>query len=634
MQRRKFIELSSLLSGAVLMPSAVFSPKELRIEEHYNDYQKGEDWVGLLTAYCDSLVELQIKDVSHPAVKGGVMCPLNVRVRGRVHEAVYPLMALCKHTGNEKYLDAARLLFQWSDKVSNPDGSWRSEPQKSWKGTTVFGVIAWADALLKHGDLLSSSEYERYLNRLKRAVEYVYNVMDYDGPGNINYPLSSAAALATAANLFNEKRYGDKARQLARRGKNYLTDNYFLFGEGNPRTAKSSKGLLPVDLAYNVEESLMNLVIYYKITNDQQIKPWLIKSLKAHLDFMIPDGGWDNSWGTRNYKWCYFGTRTADGCYPAYFLMADEDPVFGEAAKRNLELIKQCTHNGMLHGGPHHYQQGSYPSIHHTFTRAIALAKCLDYKVEIKNDYQTSLPREKEYGVKYYSELASYIISRYNWKATISAYDWWYMPSSHATGGALTLLWHKKIGPVFTASLNEYQEKEPANMELNKMSAEICLTPRLEYNDGNKRFMSCNDLKATLRKTGDSTSKISLEASGKLTDAGQNNPEEGRIGFHIKYVFYDEQVNIEIAVESSVDRSIRFYLPVVSESGEKFSMEGNDHIFVQKQKGKLKVNSNRAIHFYNNKRRIYNPVPGMQALPLYIKTRTDEPLKIVLSYIS
>ena len=39
-------------------------------------------------------------------------------------------------------------------------------------------------------------------------------------------------------------------------------------------------------------------------------------SLRAHLEFMLPDGAWDNSWGTRNYKWTYWGSRTSDGTVP------------------------------------------------------------------------------------------------------------------------------------------------------------------------------------------------------------------------------------------------------------------------------------------------------------------------------
>ena len=42
-----------------------------------------------------------------------------------------------------------------------------------------------------------------------------------------------------------------------------------------------------------------------------------VAALRTHMEFMLPDGAWDNSWGTRNYKWSWWGSRTSDGCHPA-----------------------------------------------------------------------------------------------------------------------------------------------------------------------------------------------------------------------------------------------------------------------------------------------------------------------------
>ena len=47
--------------------------------------------------------------------------------------------------------------------------------------------------------------------------------------------------------------------------------------------------------------------------------------METHLEFMLPDGAWDNSWGTRSFKWTYWGGRTSDGFMGGYYLMA----VFG-----------------------------------------------------------------------------------------------------------------------------------------------------------------------------------------------------------------------------------------------------------------------------------------------------------------
>ena len=49
-----------------------------------------------------------------------------------------------------------------------------------------------------------------------------------------------------------------------------------------------------------------------------------IKGILQEKD-KLPDGAWDNSFGTRNYKWSYRGSRTSDGCAAGYGLA--DDPV-------------------------------------------------------------------------------------------------------------------------------------------------------------------------------------------------------------------------------------------------------------------------------------------------------------------
>ena len=93
---------------------------------------------------------------------------------------------------------------------------------------------------------------------------------------------------------------------------------------------------------------------------------------------MLPDGGWDNSIGTRNFKWTYWGGRTSDGCQAALNHLGKDDVAFAESALRNLELYKACTHQGLLMGGPHYARHGEEPCIHHTFCHAKVLAEALD----------------------------------------------------------------------------------------------------------------------------------------------------------------------------------------------------------------------------------------------------------------
>lgn len=62
--------------------------------------------------------------------------------------------------------------------------------------------------------------------------------------------------------------------------------------------------------------------------------------MNTHLEFMLPDGAWDNSWGTRSFKWTYWGGRTSDGFMGGYYAMAEQHPEYLEAIRRNIRLLK------------------------------------------------------------------------------------------------------------------------------------------------------------------------------------------------------------------------------------------------------------------------------------------------------
>ena len=194
----------------------------------------------------------------------------------------------------------------------------------------------------------------------------------------------------------------------------YFTEkDRLLYGEGKPRHAKSPKGCLAMDIGYNVEESLPALVLYGLMQRDEQVLGIVGESLKSHLELMLPDGAWDNSIGTRNYKWTYWGTRNAEGCQPAYALLADREPSFLEAAWRNAKLFKKCTHDGLLYAGPHNYRHGELPSVHHTFCHAKALATLLDHGIpDTPANSGSKLPRDLEKGVVEFQDLQIQHMSR------------------------------------------------------------------------------------------------------------------------------------------------------------------------------------------------------------------------------
>ena len=103
----------------------------------------------------------------------------------------------------------------------------------------------------------------------------------------------------------------------------------------------------------------------------------LTKNARKLLDFMLPDGGWDNSFGVRNNKWTYYGSRTSDGVIGAFSELGKRDAIFIETAERTYEILHNCTHGGKLYGGRYYYENGQPACIHHTFCHACALADAI-----------------------------------------------------------------------------------------------------------------------------------------------------------------------------------------------------------------------------------------------------------------
>lgn len=217
------------------------------------------------------------------------------------------------------------------------------------------------------------------------------------------------------------------------------------------------------------------MAYYAREVKDSSLTRLILKSMDAHLEFMLPDGAWDNSWGTRSFKWMYWGGRTSDGFMGGYYRMADKRPVYAEAVKRNIDLLKQSTHNGLLSGMMYaDYDQAT--CIHHTFGHAKALASFLN--LELIPYTVMALPRDKESFVKHFPDINTWLVSKDDWRATVTGFDAEYkVKGTHPMGGVLSLLWHKKYGPVFAATKNKYSMVEAPNMQAYTQSDQMAGTP-------------------------------------------------------------------------------------------------------------------------------------------------------------
>lgn len=161
-----------------------------------------------------------------------------------------------------------------------------------------------------------------------------------------------------------------------------------------------------------------------------------VKALKMHAKLMLPDGGWDNSWSVRNAKWTYWRSRTSDGCHIAYCSFADKEPMFSEIAYRNLMLLKKCTYDGLLFGGPMYRENGYRACVHHTFCHAKSLCYVLDNN--LCRHIEGPISCETDKGIAKVESAGIFIINKDTYRATVSGYDFETVPFGHASGVTLS----------------------------------------------------------------------------------------------------------------------------------------------------------------------------------------------------
>lgn len=589
-------------------------------------------YFNLLQEWSDGMLRYQINENMGPGIEGGLMCPTCSRIHGRCFDAVYPLMTMADITGEKKYLDAAIKLQKWADHVLRPDGSWGNDPIiTTWNYTTVFSVIALGEAIRHHGHLLDDATLKDWTFQLRRASDWVYDNLAFNNKPVINYPVSAAGAMAVAGDVLKDEKYTIRARELAHEAITYFSeDNNLLYGEGLPYRGITANGSRPIDIGYNIEESIPNLLLYAEITLDEQVKEVLVKSLKTHLAFMIPDGAWDNSWGSRNYKWTYWGSRTSDGCQAGYGILGNEYPEFDEASLRNLELLKATTHDGLLYGGPHYIDRGVLPCIHHTFCHAKALATVLNSGVKLPLE-RIQLPRETSDGVKEFREIRTYLASKVAWKSTFTINDWVtedYVVAN-ASGGALTLLWHEKIGPIIAACLIGVTNREPTNIQMNFDPVQLSPTPMLTMEVDGEIYYSVKDFNANVDYK-NAANNLMVTVKGKLVNKNQEEPKDVKVDYQFEYYFTKDAVEIRLKTAfKGKAYPLEYILPVISKGDESFTITANN-VTIQKPKAILTINANSTPTLYKNQKRVFNTEPGFEVIPLVYNLNGNQELNIKL----
>jgi len=503
----------------------------------------------------------------NPKLDGALICPACGKIHGRCVEAIYPFMAMARTTGLSFWSKDAERLFDWAEEtVSQPDGSFLNDIDSDWKGTSVFAAISFVDTLEDFGTILEPSFKKKLEGRLLKASKYLCSEDSYLEK-NTNYPVSIALLLYRSGLYFSDEKLLQKAEDYKRVCKSVMTPEGFIFGEGFMRNGRSARNLLAIDIGYNVEETLPAMVKLGILTKDEELLSIAERGFSKQLEFMLCDGAWDNSFGTRNFKWTYWGSRTSDGAAEGLLLLKERNALFSEAAYRNLLLMEQSTHDGLLSGGPHYGSAMQPTCIHHTFTHVRPLVSILVHDLWDNATQSTQLlPRYQKQGVTENKDIASFVYTCSNYTATITAYDWPYMPAGHTSGGTLSLLHSSRLGPILISGMGEYWPKEKNNMQLpqGKIIHE-CLDLRIEMEEEDRTFSSRECMNASLTRI----DKCSFLASGILMSK-KGEISTSPVHYEISYHFKENIIEIIATCKRGT-----LVCPIVSRHDEEIVQIGN-----------------------------------------------------------
>ena len=264
---------------------------------------------------------------------------------------------------------------------------------------------------------------------------------------------------------------------------------------------------------------------------------------------------------------------------------------------------------------------GEPACIHHTFCHAKSVAAL------VHDGWQSpaalpKLPSETAAGARYYPTIDTVRIAQGNWRATVTGYDYEYLPGGHPTGGMVSLLWHAARGPVLAGSMDPYRQNEPNNMQMPRWQFDICTTSRIELRRDGKIYCSSNDLTAALTVGENETS-----AGGRLRTAAQD--AAGRYDFAVSVM--PGKVTV---TGQSEDADARFILPVISPEGENVAWQDANTVRIGSGPAALTVQADRPLTLppeYGTPvrfRRLFNPVGGFQSVVLTLPA--EHPFTVTL----
>ena len=543
----------------------------------------------LLKEWCDTILSYRVES-NTPYTDGALLCPACHLIHGRIADLCFPLTVLWEKTGDETYLNQADKLIDWTEfNLKSEKGFWFNDIGSRWIGTSAFGALSIGEALYHYGDVLPFNVKEKWMNIFLRICDGFVSETGKLRP-LINYYCAISTLLAMAWRITGKEAYYEVSKKWLEIVFDRFDEDGLLYGEKYPITFED--GTHTIDMGYNLEESLPLLLRYSQLTGEYG--DFFRERLRDHLGFLLPDGGIDNSFGTRHNKWTYWGSRTCDGLIGGLALVLDE-PIFVDACERVLSLYERCTQDGLL-ALPMAEEAREPICLHHTFTHAKALAAlvCAEYVPEVK---RTVLPCEKKYGIKEFQKGKVLLVSHGPFRATFSAMKYLHEDLANG-GGSMNLLYHDTYGVICAATSAKFFMQETYNQQHLRNADEMhCMTAQFIL-DGK---MACRNQKVELTH---SDKKISVKAED----------------WQAEYVFYEEAVEITLKCSDGI-----YHLPIVCKKDSRIELSDDKCILIIDKK--LTITSDTTMDVDCTKRE-FHQVGGFLYLPISVEVQGETKLSL------
>lgn len=198
-------------------------------------------------------------------------------------------------------------------------------------------------------------------------------------------------------------------------------------------------------------------------------------------------------------------------------------------------------------------------------------------------------------------------------RATITAYDWEYLTGGHVSGGTLSFLYGKMSGVLLCAGMGEYSRKEPGNMQIPRGKLHECLALRMEWENRGMVYSSIYEDKVQLEKKNEW-----IIATGRLKDKKHIPVQETDLAYEFRYRIRKNGIDVEARFSHG-----KLICPWVSREDEEIkvyyldSNTGQRNIYaidIEKERCTVKILFNGKIKLPYGRKRIFNLIPGLQAL--------------------